>query len=399
MGIKGLLNLFIFLNIFIKSKANDFYYSSSVQNLKYTNSNILNAKTKLVKKNLLIGAFIKYEWQLIEPFFLSFISVGFENCECVMFVKKISENTINKIKSLGIIVHKIPDKYADINIINLRWKIYADFLKDNIDKYNLVFTTDLRDSFFQLDVFKFYNSSRPFLGIAIEDGTLSEKRNKNWIINAYGSDLHKTIKDERIICIGTIWGTPDKFLKFSSVMWEKLSSNYSLSHKVIEQAVTNYIIYHDKMFNNCLLKSDNKDGRVMTIGLTRSKDIKLDSENNILNGKGEIAAVIHQYDRSQNISKYIRNKYHWEMKKEGNNFFNRIIKKLNENLKENKEKYKSWKNALSYGIIIIFYIFVILLIIFYCRVKKKFQIFIKSSFLRKKLNKGEKIFKKMKIIL
>ena len=142
-----------------------------------------------------------------------------------MFIKKVLEFTINKIKSLDIIIHEIPDKYANFSIINLRWKIYADFLKDNIDKYNLVFTADLRDSFFQLDVFKFYNSSWAFLEISIEDGTLSEDINKKWIINAYGSDVDKTIKDERIIWVGTIWGTPDKFLEFSNLMWEKLSLN------------------------------------------------------------------------------------------------------------------------------------------------------------------------------
>ena len=82
--------------------------------------------------------------------------------------KKVSESTINKIKSSDIIVHEIRDKYANFSIINLRWKIYADFLKDNIDKYNLVFTADLRDSFFQLDVFKFYNSSGSLLLLKME---------------------------------------------------------------------------------------------------------------------------------------------------------------------------------------------------------------------------------------
>ena len=398
MDINGLLSLFIFFYIFIKSIANDIYYSSSLENLNFTYYTNLNTKISLVKKNLLIGAFIKYEWQIIEPFFLSFIKAGFENCECVMFIKKISESTLNKIKSLDIIVHEIPDKYTNISIINLRWKIYEDFLKDNIDKYNLVFTADLRDCFFQLDVFKFYNSSQSFLGMAIEDGTLSENINKNWIINAYGSDLHETIKDERIICVGTIWGTPDKFLEFSSKMWEKLSSNWSLTNNVIEQAVTNYLIYHDKMFNNCLLKSDNKDGRVMTIALTRPEDIRIDSQNNILNGNGEIAAVIHQYDRKPNIVNIVRNKFHLEMKKEGNNIFNIVNKKLNDNFKESKEKYKSLKIFISYVILIIFCIFFILLIIFYCLIKKKFKIFNKSLFPRKKLIKRNKIYKKMIII-
>ena len=109
------------------------------------------------------------------------------------------------------------------------------------------------------------------------------------------------------------------------------------------------------MFNNCLIKSDNKDGRVITIALTSSEDIKIESQNNKLNGKGEIVALIHQYDRKPKIVKYIRNKFHLEMKKEGNNISNLLIKKLNDNFKEKKEKDKSWKIVISYVIINIFF--------------------------------------------
>ena len=63
------------------------------------------------------------------------------------------------------------------------------------------------------------------------------------------------------------------------------------------------------MFKDCLIKSDNKNGYVMTIGLTNNTNIILDHENNILNGKGKIAAVIHQYDRKPYIIRKIKNKY------------------------------------------------------------------------------------------
>ena len=97
--------------------------------------------------------------------------------------------------------------------------------------------------------------------------------------------MHKTIKDERIIFVGTIWETPDKFLEFSSLVKEKFSSNWSPSYNIIEQAITNYLIYHDQMFNNCLIKSDSKDDRIITIPLTKSEDIRIDSQNNKLNVK------------------------------------------------------------------------------------------------------------------
>ena len=135
-----------------------------------------NNNRNYLKKNLLIGAFRIYNWDTIEPFFNSFKKAGFKNCDCIMFVDTVNQFTINKIKSLGVIVYEIPIKFRNENIINFRWKIYEDFLMDNADKYNLVFTTDLRDSFFQRDVFKCYEkNNKSFLGVAIEDGILTHE--------------------------------------------------------------------------------------------------------------------------------------------------------------------------------------------------------------------------------
>jgi hypothetical protein len=117
------------------------------------------------------------------------------------------------------------------------------------------------------------------------------------------------MKNERIICVGTVWGTPDKFLEFSKIMWERLGSEWSLRVNAVEQAVGNYLIYHDKMFNDCIIKSENKDGPVMTVALTKRYDINFDLNNNILNEKGEIVAVINQYDRKKDILEFVKKKY------------------------------------------------------------------------------------------
>ena len=309
---------FSFLFILLNSKENNFHFSSNIQRPIISNYNrikYLSLSHKnfyfFKKKNLLIGVIKNYIWKNVSLFFKSFKKSRFRNCDCIIFVDNISQKTINKIKSYGAIVYPVPKKLKKKKLINYRWKIYEDFLNSNPDKYNLVFTCDLRDAFFQKDVFKFYNLKKPFLGIAIEDGTISERVNKRWILNAYGKKLYKTIRNKRIICVGTIWGTAKKFCEFSRIMWKILDSKWSLLHKVIEQAVANYIIYYKKLFNDCLVKSENKDGYVMTLALTKREKIILDSKNNILNGKGEIAAVIHQYDRKHDIVKKLTYKYNF----------------------------------------------------------------------------------------
>lgn len=312
---KFLLNLFVFY-FFLKSQENNTNITNNISKNMYKTTINLNNSSFIkneTKKNLIIVAMINYDWNKVKLFFNSFKSSGFTNCDFVVFFNNTNEYTIKMIKSLGIVTYSIQEKYNqtfnEIPLINYRWKIYYDYLNDNKEKYNLVLTADVRDSIFQLDVFQFYQKNESFLGIAIEDGNLSEITNRDWIINAFGERLHKSIEHERIVCIGTLWGTLDKFMEFSYILWDILGKKWALKHNVIEQAVVNYLIYHEKIFNDCLEKSYNENGRIMTLALTDRKNIFLDSQENILNGKKQIAALVHQYDRKQDIIDIMNKKY------------------------------------------------------------------------------------------
>lgn len=218
----------------------------------------------------------------------------------------VSNFTINKIKSCGAIVKIIPQEYEKMNINKMRWKMYFDYVIDNFDKYKLVLATDSRDAIFQQDLFQFCDSKQSFLGVALEDDNLNEKVLKKWIKYAFGDEISKRLENKRMICAGTIWGTVDKFLQLANKIWnivKKDPSNLDLH----DQAVFNYILYILKPFD-CLKKSEYKDGYVITLGLVR-QIITLDEENNVLNGEGKIAALVHQYDRKINITKILRKKY------------------------------------------------------------------------------------------
>lgn len=284
-------SLILFFIIFLKYKSNETENSNNI------------------KKNLVIGAVRNYKWQIIAPFFRSYQSAGFENCDCVMYVGNMLEETIEKIKECGVKVYPIPEKYSNLSLINYRWKIYEDYLNENIGKYKLVLTADLRDSIFQKDLFKIYENHKPFLGISKEDLYLSEGMNSEWLENAYGVDVAKSLRNKRIFCVGTLWGTVDKFIEASDMLWKKLGSEWSVKLNVIEQSVFNYLIYVEHFLSDYLVESDNASGPVMTIGSTHYKYITFDSDDNILNEKGEVAAVVHQYERKPYVTKKIVNKY------------------------------------------------------------------------------------------
>lgn len=351
--------------------------NSSINNLyhNYSHSNKFSVKNK---KNVIIGAIANYRWEKIAPFFKSFLRAGFKNCDCVMFIEKLSPRTIYKMKSCGVIVYNIPEKYKKGSIANYRWKLYEDFLNNKKNKYNMVFTSDVRDVFFQNDVFKFYNNSKSFLGIAIEDGLLTEPRNKNWLIEFFGEDKYKTIENQKIVCSGTVWGTTDYFLHFTKKMWENLEL---YPDKLKDQSIANYLINYEKLFNDSLVISYNENGQVMTIGLTNRENISLDSHNNVLNGKGEIASVIHQYERKKDILSKVLDKYCPEVK--DNIFYYEVIDYI--------DKFRFYYPIIFLGIsfatfLVLFILIIICINLFKKRVKKKIIILEQSSSLN--LNKS-----------
>ena len=262
------------------------------------------------KKNLILGVIEKYSLNKVLPFFKSLIQSNFQNYDIAIFVRNVGKLLINYLKKIGVFVIEIPNKYKNIGIINIRWKMYITFLEINKNLYNLVFHCDIRDTFFQKDVFDYFLNHKPytnyksFLGVTIEDDTLNEKIDKKWIIDYVGEQKHKMIQNERIICVGSMWGTLNKFLEFCIVFWDKLKE----SPKSVEQGIANYMLYYEKFFKEYLIKNDNY-GPVMTIGLTKNDKLKFDSHDNLLNFNEEIAAVIHQYDRKPQVVSKVINKY------------------------------------------------------------------------------------------
>ena len=373
---KKWLNFFIFYILFLNYKSSDsFSFFENRSNIRYEIKNdkrklnfldIFNIK-KNRKKNIIIGAIIKYPWEKIRNFFVSLSKVKFENCDFVMFVGKMSKETINKIISFGVTIYNIPDKFLKSNakIHNYRFKLYQEFLAKNKNKYNMVFTADVRDTIFQKDIFKNFNEYyKPFLGLFLEDDIIkNQKLNMKWV--QYFCPK-ANIWNETIICSGTILGTIDKFIEFCDAIWKFIvqKRDYNVAR---DQGIVNCLIYDKKILNNYLITRDNH-GPVMTIGLTKRKKISIDNDDNILNYDGKIAAVIHQYDRKLYITK-------------------KFNKKFNDTI-NNLSLFKKRNNTNSNFIIIIAFITSIILIFFFLfRLFKKKRIFYK-------LNEN---FKKMKL--
>ena len=382
--------LFNFMIIYSLSSIlnNDTKSFDHLNKIKEENKNLLNLRILDVsvnnnnKKNLVIGLAFNYSWETMRNYFISLIKAGFKNCDFVIFIKGMSEETVNKIKSCGVITLDIPEGSlnAEIPINSYRWKIFSDFLKKNQDKYDKVFTSDIRDTIFQKDIFQFYEQ-KSFLGVFLEDGDLTEKTNKEWMLMLCSEDIYKTIAEKRIICAGSLIGSTDKFIKFCDTFWE-----IALEKKDngIDQAVLNYIVYYKKKFEDCIIINDNH-GPLMTIGITK-QNVSLDNDNNLINFDGQIAAVVHQYDKVPERVEIINKKY--------NDTNLNITSILIENEKENEKVINLGKsqNKSVYKNIFIIIIFIIIIIIIIIMVKRfLFPLIIKKRHSRRNRFRRAKI--------
>ena len=265
-------------------------------------------KTVNNKKNVILGIIDNYKLNRILPYFKSLIHANISNCDIIMFVRNISPTVINYLKGNNVLVFHISDYYKGIKPTHIRWKLYIKFLEEKKNQYNLVFSTDVRDSFFQKDFFSYYENYSNFLGIMLEDGTLEREFSKKHIIEYIGEQKYEIIKKERIICMGTLLGTLEKFLEFSKILWNTLKLN---RFPESDQSVANCLFYLDNVLKDFLVKSDNY-GPIMNIAVSKVENIKLDCEDNVLNYKGEIASYVHQYDRKKFLTEKIIMKYHYQ---------------------------------------------------------------------------------------
>lgn len=92
---------------------------SNLNNLTYIDKN---------KKNLIIGSILNYSWSKVKLFFISLYKAQIKNCDFVIFVGGVSNETIKKIEKCGVTTYKIPKEVLRLRktITLFRWKLYKE---------------------------------------------------------------------------------------------------------------------------------------------------------------------------------------------------------------------------------------------------------------------------------
>lgn len=239
-------------------------------------------------QNVIIGIVFNLSIQQLIPFLKSARQYYADNI-CII-TSETNENILNLYKQYDVDVH-----YTEVsNDRNIAFKerlhIVNNLLKTTYNNVDRVFFTDVRDVFFFGNIFN-YTSNVDITFFS--EPCVMEKCNINsrWYEMTYGADSLHNIKNELIVCNGTILATKSGMLHYTDCMISEINR----VEYVIDQPVTNHLIFN-KIIKNFEIRHHN-EGPVGTFA--HDINISFCTLDKLL--------VVHQYDRCPTLNNHITN--------------------------------------------------------------------------------------------
>mmetsp|Transcript_26200 Transcript_26200/g.38816 ORF Transcript_26200/g.38816 Transcript_26200/m.38816 type:complete len:481 (+) Transcript_26200:100-1542(+) len=196
----------------------------------------------------------------------------------------------------------------------LRWTMIYNFFQvdANRKKYQRVWMIDVRDSMFQSDPFAILpvDGSAFYAFKGVETKVISQCGwNGGWVRDCFGESMVKTVGLKPIICSGVSVGTIDTVLPYIEQMYT-ITSGKDTSAKFpmcerngVDQGVHNVLVHTGRVPN--LHIWGQSDSPVLNL---QAKVARVEGMT-VHNKKGELAAVVHQYDRYPDLQKALFKEY------------------------------------------------------------------------------------------
>ena len=164
-----------------------------------------------------------------------------------------------------------------------------------------LFLADTRDIIFQKDIM----CSLPSQGLNAfeEDDGMSIGTcpyNSLWIELAYGKDMLDKMRYFPISCVGTTCGSRLSMIKYLELLANEVKSLQPKTRKPQDQAA------HNHLCRNVLKPTihSNEGAEIYTVGYIQRGTVRV-VDGKIVNAAGDVPAVIHQWDRHQNLKAHV----------------------------------------------------------------------------------------------
>lgn len=233
-----------------------------------------------------------------------------KNTDIVLVIcgDKLNDTVIDWLQKYNVKVYyyesKVDCLYVD------RFNAYKEFLEKNTH-YTYILHTDLRDVYFQKDPFAILDKCK--ITLTLEGILLQEEAwNINVLTNLYSHQVIDVIKDKTIICSGVFGGPRLEFISLCNKIFEEYITTFKPNHNPREagpdQGILNKIIYFDNFLKDKINFLNIDCPFCVNLHLfgkeNRFKDI-INITNKVVYLKDEPYCIVHQYDRVEEITKYI----------------------------------------------------------------------------------------------
>jgi hypothetical protein len=264
------------------------------------------------RKDLVLGTVENYDFYEFDRFLLTLRQTNFAGHVCLFVGPGINSRTVRKIKRHGVEVIRygrrfpfIADPHPDapksmpdpIHLFNYRHFFYYDYLLRRGAGFRNVLITDVKDVVFQKDPFDF--SIEDALHVAMENPEIpigACSWNRGWILAGYGAETLERAKDKLISCAGTTIGPVKLVERYLKLMLGQIAEMKD-AYECADQAAHNLLL-HDGALEP-VKRLRNFEGPILTVGT--EPVYRLNREKALVNRDGSIIAVVHQYDRHEEL--------------------------------------------------------------------------------------------------
>lgn len=260
-----------------------------------------------MSKDLIITSIHKYGFDQVRSFVNSIDMCGFDGIKAAV-IYDLHQSVKNELSDRGFILFQsnLSGFLAQSRFMDIHLTIKKIQSKEDVD---YVFCVDARDLVFQLNPSDYIRKmGSPSVVFSSEGVTYEEEEwNKNVMLQGYGQSVYERMKHKDVLNAGVIAG------KAPHVIDIMLSASlFNRSNKVPSSDQVSYnLTAHPMLDDPSFAVATDKDGWAtnLHVKVHGGKSIPLSNESVFVNQEGTPYCIVHQYDRSQELTKLINSKY------------------------------------------------------------------------------------------
>jgi len=238
----------------------------------------------------IIGAAVKYSPEQVRPFVKSLFQANYTG-RCLLFVDR--QDTALEVERWGWEALAPGAKHSR-HPHSSRFYWIKDAIPEDVEG---VLCLDTRDTIFQLDP-----SSLPSEGLHFFEEDRSQTigscpYNSEWILKGYSPIILDYLKPRPILCVGSYCGQRAAIMAHTEALCKELDRAQTVAQCFVDQAAHNLLAYvYCKNYDIW----HNEKSPVYTVGHLDRGSVQTEGEY-IVNQAGEVPAVVHQWDRHDNL--------------------------------------------------------------------------------------------------